>query len=115
MAKASKILTWPLIGAAFIQIVFVTVPFFVQGIYAVEFADLVEGRPTYSLLGDYGYAVALVSQTFGYSLLLPLVLISIVLAVFQRKWQMVALDLSSLLPWLVLLPYHSRLVEWLWP
>ncbi len=101
-------------GAALLETVFVTVPFFALGIHRADPKDLIPSKITYSFLGGYGAIVAFFMEVFAVYLLVPLVLISVVMAIKQRMWWMVVVSLSTVLPWLVVLPYYSRYRDWVW-
>ncbi len=111
--RKSRILRRILVGAALLETVFVTVPFFALGINRADPKDLIPSRITYSFLGHFGAFVALFLECFAVYLLVPLVLLSVVMAIRQRMWWMVVVSLSTVLPWLVLLPYYSRYRDWL--
>jgi len=115
MSKAAVVLVWLLVIVAFVECAFVVIPFFAQGVHEVQLQSLVAGRPHYDFLGDFGYVVAVLSQTFGYSLLGPLVAASVLLGAIHRKPRRVAASLCAVLPWVIMLPHHARLVEWMWP
>lgn len=113
-ARVAAVLLWVLGCAALIQTIFVTLPFFAQGVASASPDALGRGLVHHRFLGDFGFVVALVVQTFGYTLLAPLAVVSAALSIVKRRWVGLAITLCSMMPWVVLLPYHGRLVDWLW-
>ncbi len=96
------------------QWVFVTLPYYTQGVHRTAMEDLWWNRTPYSFFGDFGFGVALVLVTFGYSFLPMSVVVVFVQAVRQRAARR-ALEASlASVPWLLVLPFRERLVHWLW-
>lgn len=114
MSRLSRILMWTLGSFAVTQLLFVNVPFWAQRVHTAQLDDLARGTITYEFLGVFGYAVALMAVTFGYSLLGPLTLILFASMIMQRSWKRLWTIPIIVLPWLLILPYHSRLVDWFW-
>jgi hypothetical protein len=97
-SRGSRLLRRILVGAAFLETVFVTVPFFALGIHQANPKDLIPSKITYSFLGEFGFLIAIFLECFAVYLLVPLVLISVVMAIKQRMWWMVVVSLSTVLP-----------------
>ena len=114
LKRISQALVWTLGVAAVMQGVFVSLQFYRQGIARADLDDLRYGIVHYDFLGEFGFGIALATQTFGYSLLIPLALISLVLCIYRRYWFGLAVTLIAPVPWLLVLGFRERLVEWMW-
>ena len=114
MKRISQALVWTLGVAAVMQGIFVSIPFYKHSIARADLDDLRHGIVQYDFLGQFGFVIALATQTFGYTLLAPLVLISLALCVYRRYWFGLIVTLIAPVPWLLVLGFHERLVEWLW-
>lgn len=96
------------------QWVFVTVPYYAQGVHRAAMEDLWWHRCPYTLMGDFGFGVALLLINFGYSLLPLCVVAVLVQALRQRAARRAQVAGLASVPWLLVLPFRERLVHWLW-